>query len=50
LNKPKAKPSKIITLRIPLEAYERLEILAVKEMRTMTGLINVILREYLEKN
>jgi len=50
LNKPKAKPSKIITLRIPLEAHDKLDILATRDMRTMTGLINVILREYLEKN
>ena len=46
----KPNPSKIISLRINQDIYDRLAVRAVIEMRTMTGFINFILKEYLEKD
>lgn len=45
----KSKETTNFTLRMPVEARFQLEVIAAKESRTVTNLINMVLKEYIEK-
>ena len=45
----KSKETTNFTLRMPVEARFQLKVIAAKESRTVTNLINMVLKEYIEK-
>lgn len=45
----KAKETTNFTLRMPVEARFQLEVIAKKEDRTVTNLINMVLKKYIEE-
>ena len=45
----KAKGTTNFTLRMPVEARFQLEVIAKKEDRTVTNLINMVLKKYIEE-
>ena len=45
----KKEPTDTLTLRIPISAKLRLEMIANKENRTLNSLVNKIISDYLEE-
>ena len=44
----KKEPTQTMTIRVPLSLHIQLQMLAVKDSRTINGLVNKILSEYVD--